>query len=317
MQRVHTIPSPSAILAIPSFSYNNTHVTTTPQLSTLVEHENSELSKKPNTLDPFDDDEGHSFMPMSLSKSIVLLPEQPPPNQSSPKIQPYVLDPNMNPTAEDKFARTIAIMSRGRIKEEKKEYNSFREYIMEKPYLNPASANAHIDSGYDYHMKEMQRFWGSPFPNVNKKSGKTSKKKDKRLPHDTTNKYDTTGYTTRTLIQPSKSTRIAVDNHSHGPTLYTKEVGREPVKVFGRTRVLRPFSRTSTEHLQGQQETIKWQQSTKEQEHLTPHPMAYYPYADTWVLPDTPGVPVNESSVFRSRTPLRYFMKDIYKVSFS
>ena len=313
MQRVHTIPSPGAILAIPSFSYNNTHVTTTPQLlSTLLEQqENSvDVSKPPPTLDPFDDD----FMPMSLSKSIVVLPEQPPrPNHSSAKLQNYVLDPSMNPTAEDKFARTIAIMSRGRVKEEKKEYDSFREYIMEKPYLNPASANAHIDAGYDYHMKEMQRFWGSPFPNGDKKTVKTSKIKDKR-PHDTTNKYDTTGYTTRTVIQPSKSTRVAVDHHSHGPTVYTKEVGREPIKVFGRTRVLRPFSRTSTEHFQGQQETMKLQQSTKEHEYLTPHPMAYYPYADTWVLPETPGVPINESSVFRSRTPLRYFMKDIYKV---
>ena len=313
MQRVHTIPSPGAILAIPSFSYNNTHAISTPQLSTLLEN-SVDASKPPPTLDPFDDDEGHSFMPMSLSKSIVVLPGQPfPPHQSSPKMKNYVLDTSMDPTVDDKFARTIAIMSRGRIKEEKKEYDSFREYIMEKPYLNPAAANTHIDSGYDYHMKEMQRFWGSPFPNGTKKSTKTTKKKEQRQ-HDTTNKYDTTGFTTRTLIQPSKSTRVAVDSYSRGPTVYTKEVGREPIKVFGRTRVLRPFSRTSTEHLQGQQETMKMQLSAKEQEDLTPHPMAYYPYADTWVLPDTPGVPVQESSVFRSRTPLRYFMKDIYKV---
>ena len=137
--------------------------------------------------------------------------------------QNYLLDRRSHPDTEHEFSRTISMMSRGELKAQKKDYDSFREYLWAKPFLNPAIGNAHITAGYDYHMKELQRYWGptkmttSSDNEQRKHTQQVSKSKD-RLLGDPFGPVSTVGD-----LQP-----------------YYKEGS---VKVFGRNRVIRPFAR--------------------------------------------------------------------------
>lgn len=69
-----------------------------------------------------------------------------------------------NPTApagDQEFVRTIRAKAQGDLVVPSKQYETFKDFWLEKPFLNPARANTHITSGYDYHMKEIMRFWGN------------------------------------------------------------------------------------------------------------------------------------------------------------
>jgi hypothetical protein len=114
------------------------------------------------------------------------------------------------------FAKSIALMSQGTLRQNKKEYAPFKEGLWEKPYINPSFGNAHISNDYDYHKKETKS-------RREKANGQTSvfqsgtHSKGKSFP------------TISSLLGTTKP-RLIHDN----------------VQVFGRTREIRPFSRTRT-----------------------------------------------------------------------
>lgn len=114
------------------------------------------------------------------------------------------------------FAKSIAAMSRGALRQNKKEYAPFKEGLWEKPHINPSYRNAHISSDYEYHEKETKAHWEKA--NGQKsvfQSGTHSKGKS----------FPTIG-----SLLGTTHPYLTHDN----------------VQVFGRTRELRPFSRTKT-----------------------------------------------------------------------
>jgi hypothetical protein len=57
------------------------------------------------------------------------------------------------PAGDQEFVRTIRAKAQGSLTAPTKQYATFKDFWLEKPFLNPARANTHITSGYDYHMK--------------------------------------------------------------------------------------------------------------------------------------------------------------------
>ena len=117
---------------------------------------------------------------------------------------------------ESNFARSIATMSRGSLRQNKREYAPFKEGLWEKPHINPSFQNAHISSDYDCHERETKNHW-------EKANGQKSVFQSGT--HTEGKSFPTIGSLLGTT-QPN----LTHDN----------------VQVFGRKREIRPFSRART-----------------------------------------------------------------------
>jgi hypothetical protein len=121
----------------------------------------------------------------------------------------------------NQFARAVATMARGAVQHQRREYAPFKDGLWEVPVRNPAISNTHITSDYDTYAIETKNHWEkSKGSKAVFQSG--SHTESKRLP------------SIETLILSSGQNKET----------YAKEGRNGIVKVFGRTRVIQPFSRT-------------------------------------------------------------------------
>ena len=187
----------------------------------------------------------------------------------------YALDQDPDlPSGDHEFVKTIIAKSKGELdKPIHKKYNSFKEFYLDKPFLqvNAAKNQAHITSGYDYHMKAMMRFWGTTYPTGFSTEGSTS---DSTIDMDELRTHSKTAVlyrSTRSSGQPI----LKPTTRSQNKLSFQEEYNDLPeggVQVFGRTRVMRPFSRTTSLHLDAKRATFV------REEEILPNPTTYRPY---------------------------------------
>ena len=201
--------------------------------------------------------------------------------QQLPQSSLYAFDQDPDvPAGDHEFVKTIIAKSKGGLdKPIHKQYNSFKDFYLDKPFLqvNAAKNQAHITSGYDYHMKSMMRFWGTTYPTGYPTESSTSENSIDIDELHTHSKTPVLYRSTRSNGQPIlKSTSRSLSKASFHDEY--KDTPGSGVQVFGRTRVMRPFSRTTSLHLDAKRATFV------REEEILPNPTTYRPYPGMKVI---------------------------------
>lgn len=153
-------------------------------------------------------------------------------------------------------------------------YPPFKSLYWNETRYNPALKNTHISHEFDSQYNEMRKYWA--------KCGK---------------KFSNEPRICTAMDDNNEKNRT---QHQQGPLKRDsyEKFYELPVKVFGRTRVIRPFSRAAKG---GSFVCVKPHRPTKDEETAHLGPGAYDPYTDKWVESKKPicGV-VRESYVFLS-----------------
>ena len=215
--------------------------------------------------------------------------------QQQSSLYAYDQDPDL-PSGDHEFVRTIIAKSKGELdKPHHKQYNSFKEFYLEKPWLqvNAAKNQAHITSGYDYHMKSMMRFWGTTYPTGYATESESDI--DELHTHSQTPVlYRSTRTSGQPILKPTARSLNKVSFHDE-----YKDTPGSGVQVFGRTRVMRPFSRTTSLHLDAKRAAFV------REEEILPNPTTYRPYPGSTQVVTTLKSPILQllSSKFYNQTP--------------
>jgi hypothetical protein len=154
---------------------------------------------------------------------------------------------------DSQFAKAVAAKSVGQWETKKQLYEPFKPSYLHMPINNPAISNTHLCYEYDAQMKETEKYWA--------KHGRAFDKQPR--------------------FQDEKEKRKLVGPEKPSEFMYLFE---KPQKVFGRTRVIRPFVRVNMYNRNVEPTPAE----VLELENPVVGPTSYNPHVDTWSLSSQP-----------------------------